>query len=82
MTSPKTIKTVYVIGRDVDTDALIQREKGNKCAVSASSENISNFVTDIQVGIYASDERKKRSYAVLVNSMYVNNINLSDGFAG
>ena len=53
MTSPKAIKTVYVIGRDVDADALIQREKGNTCAISAVRNNISDFVTDIHVGKYA-----------------------------
>ena len=46
LTSPKTMETIYVIGRDVDTDALTQREKENTCAIPGSRENISNFVTD------------------------------------
>ena len=46
VTSPKTMETIYVIGRDVDTDALTQREKENTCAITGSRENISNFVTD------------------------------------
>ena len=89
VTLPKTTETFYVIERDVDTDALTQREKENTCAIPASSENISNFVTDNRhfrkkseakkkVDEYAQDEKKKRSYADPVNSTHVNNINLSD----
>ena len=89
MTSLKTIETVYVLKRNVDTDALTQREKENICAVPASRENISNFVTDNrhfrkksgakkEVDENPQDERKKRSNADVVNSTYVNNINLSD----
>ena len=46
VTSPKTMETNYVIGRDVDTDALTLREKENTCAIPGSRENISNFVID------------------------------------
>ena len=46
VTSPKTTETIYLIEKDVDTDALTQGEKENTCAIPASSENISNFVTD------------------------------------
>ena len=88
-TSPKTTETVYVFERDVDTDAPTQREKENTCVIPASSENISNFVTDNRrfrkkseakkkVDEYAQDEKNKRSYADVVNSAHVNNINLSD----
>ena len=89
VTSPKTTETVYVIERYVDIDPPMQREKENTCAIAASSENISNFVTDNRrfrkkseakkkVDEYAQDEKKKRSYADAVNSTHVNNINLSD----
>lgn len=74
-----------MIKRDVDTDALMQREKENLCPIPASRENISNFVTDNQYfrkkseeeDEYARNERKKRLYADVVNSTDVNNINLS-----
>ena len=86
MASPKTTETVYVIERDLDTDVLTQRVKENICAVPASSENISNFVTDNQcfwkkseakkkVDEYAQDEKNKRSYVDVVTSTHVNNIN-------
>ena len=88
VTSPKTTETVYKIERDVNTGALTQREKDNTCAIPASSENTSNLVTDNQrfrkkseakkkVDENAQDEKKKRSYADMVNSRHVNNINLS-----
>ena len=80
LTSPKTTGTVQVIERDLDTNALMQREKvKNMC---------SNFVTDNRrfrkksqakkkEDKYAQDEKKKRSYADVVNGTHVNNINLS-----
>ena len=78
-----------MIERDVDTDALTQREKGNTYVIPASSENISYFVTNNQrfrkkseakkkVDEYTQDEKKKRSYVDAVNSTHVNNMNLSD----
>ena len=87
VTSPKTTETVYVNGRVVDRDALTQRKK----EVSASSENISKFVTDNQrfrkkseakkkVDEYAQGKKKKRSNVDVVNRTHVNNINLSDIF--
>ena len=88
VTSPKKIETVYRIERDVDTDAFTQREKENTCAIPGSRENISTFVTDNRPFIkkletkkkndeYAKNEKIKRSYADVVNSTHVNNINLS-----
>ena len=61
----------------------------NTCAIPASRENISNFVTDNRrfrkkleakkkEDEYDHDEKKKRSYADVVNSRHVDNINLSD----
>ena len=41
MISPKTIETVGVIERDIDTDTLTQRKKENTCAIPTSRENIS-----------------------------------------
>ena len=89
VTSQKTIETIYLIERDVDADAdtLTQKGKENTCAIPASREI--NFVTDNRrfrkksgakkkVDEYALDEIKKRSYADVVNSTHVNNINLSD----
>ena len=46
VTSLKTTETVSVIKRDVDTDALTQREKENNCTIPGSRENISSFVKD------------------------------------
>ena len=87
VTSPKTTETAYVNKRDVDTDAFTQREK----EVSASSENISKFVTDSRrfrkkseakkkVDEYAQGEKKKISYSDVVNRTHVDNINLPDIF--
>ena len=45
-----------MIKRDVDTDALMQREKENLCPIPASRENISNFVTDNQYFRKKSEE--------------------------
>ena len=88
-TSSKTTEIVYGIGSNVDSDALTKREKENTCAIPASRENISNFVTDNwrfrkkseankKVDEYAQDEKNKRSYADVVNNTYVSNINPSD----
>ena len=55
ITSPKTTETAYVNKRDVDTDAFTQREK----EVSASSENISKFVTDSRRFRKKSEAKKK-----------------------
>ena len=62
-----------MIERDVDTDALTQKEKENTCAIPASSENISNFVTDNgrfrkkskakkKLDEYAQDEKKENIF--------------------
>ena len=48
-----------MIERDVDTDALTQREKGNTYAIPASSENISYFVTNNQHFRKKSEAKKK-----------------------